>query len=70
MKEGIHPTYYSSRITCACGESFEVGSTRQELRTEICSKCHPFYTGSQRTVRAGGRVERFRRKFGQTQGQG
>lgn len=65
MKQGIHPTYYKARLTCACGESFEVGSTRPELRTEICSKCHPFFTGAQRIVHTGGRVERFRRRFGQ-----
>lgn len=65
MKAGIHPTYYRTRITCACGESFEVGSTVQDLRTEVCSKCHPFYTGGKQiTVVRGGRVERFRKKYG------
>jgi len=65
MKTGIHPTYYRTTVTCACGESFETGSTVENLRVEICSKCHPFYTGQrQRVVQAGGRVERFRRKYG------
>ncbi|HLT58222.1 MAG: 50S ribosomal protein L31 [Limnochordales bacterium] len=66
MKTGIHPPYYRTTVTCACGESFETGSTVQNLRVEICSKCHPFYTGQrqQRVVTAGGRVERFRRKYG------
>lgn len=65
MKQGIHPPYYRTTITCACGATFETGSTVQNLRTEVCSKCHPFYTGTrQRTVQSGGRVERFRRKYG------
>lgn len=64
MKAEIHPTYYRATVTCACGESFETGSTREQLRVEICSKCHPFYTGTRgRLVDTGGRVERFRRKF-------
>lgn len=66
MKQGLHPAYYRATVTCACGETFETGSTTENLRTEICSKCHPFYTGGkQRNVQAGGRIERFRRKFGQ-----
>lgn len=66
MKRDIHPTYYdNARVTCACGETFITGSTREELRTEVCSKCHPFYTGSrQMTTHTGGRVERFRRMYG------
>lgn len=65
MKKDIHPAYHKARVTCACGETFETGSTVAELRTEVCSKCHPFYTGArQRTVQSGGRVERFRRKYG------
>ncbi|MBO8142127.1 MAG: 50S ribosomal protein L31 [Firmicutes bacterium] len=64
MKQGIHPEYYRTTVTCACGETFETGSTVQNLRVEICSKCHPFYTGArQRVVQSGGRVERFRRKY-------
>lgn len=64
MKEGIHPKYQKTKVTCVCGETFETGSTRKELRVEICSKCHPFYTGSQRVVEVGGRADRFRKKYG------
>lgn len=64
MKEGIHPKYQTSKVTCVCGESFETGSTRKELKVEICSKCHPFYTGSQRQVEVGGRADKFRKKYG------
>jgi large subunit ribosomal protein L31 len=64
MKEGIHPKYYHDTVVkCACGNSFTTGSTKPELRVEICSKCHPFFTGKQKIVDTGGRVERFRRKF-------
>lgn len=65
MKKGIHPAYARTTITCACGESFETGSTGENMRVDVCSKCHPFYTGvRQRVGQAGGRVERFRRKYG------
>ncbi|NMD41692.1 MAG: 50S ribosomal protein L31 [Firmicutes bacterium] len=64
MKENIHPRYYRTTLTCACGESFEIGSTRENLKVEICSKCHPFFTGKQKFVDTGGRVERFKRKYG------
>lgn len=64
MKEKIHPHYFRTTITCACGESFETGSTKKNLRVEICSKCHPFFTGKQKFVDTGGRVERFKRKYG------
>lgn len=65
MKKDIHPAYATATITCACGESFEVGSTAQDMRVDVCSKCHPFYTGTrQRVGQAGGRVERFRRRYG------
>jgi len=64
MKEKIHPQYYRTTVTCACGESFETGSTKENLRVEICSKCHPFFTGKQKFVDTGGRVERFKRKYG------
>ena len=64
MKEKIHPQYHQTTVTCACGASFETGSTREDLRVDICSQCHPFYTGQrQKLVDAGGRVERFRRKY-------
>lgn len=64
MKEGIHPNYNATTIKCACGELIETGSTRQDIHVEICSKCHPFYTGKQKLIDTGGRVEKFRRKFG------
>lgn len=64
MKTEIHPKYYSTKVTCACGESFETGSTSETLKVEICSKCHPFFTGKQKFVDTGGRVERFKRKYG------
>ena len=60
MKEGIHPEYYpDAKVICACGNSWTTGSTQAELRTDICSQCHPFYTGQQRIVDTGGQVERF-----------
>jgi large subunit ribosomal protein L31 len=64
MKEGIHPNYEETTVTCACGERFTTGSTKKNLKVEIFSKCHPFYTGKQRTVFTTGRVERFKNKYG------
>lgn len=64
MKQGIHPEYHEARITCACGETFVTGSTKKAIRVEICSKCHPFYTGERRFVDAEGRVQKFARKYG------
>ncbi|HHX87690.1 MAG TPA: 50S ribosomal protein L31 [Firmicutes bacterium] len=64
MKSKIHPPYFRTKVTCACGETFETGSTKQNLRVEICSRCHPFFTGKQKFVDTGGRVERFKRKYG------
>ena len=64
MKQGIHPEYHEARITCACGETFVTGSTKKAIRVEICSKCHPFYTGQRRFVDAEGRVQKFARKYG------
>ncbi len=64
VKAKIHPKYYRTTVTCACGESFETGSTKENLRVEICSRCHPFFTGKQKFVDTGGRVERFKRKYG------
>lgn len=64
MKEGIHPNYGEAVVKCACGESFVTGSTKKELRVEICSKCHPFFTGKQKFVDTSGRVEKFKKKFG------
>lgn len=64
MKEGIHPNYEPTVIKCACGEVIETGSTKKNIHVEICSKCHPFFTGKQKLVDTGGRVEKFRKKFG------
>jgi large subunit ribosomal protein L31 len=64
MKQGVHPEYYEARVTCACGETFVTGSTRKSIRVEICSKCHPFYTGQRKFVDAEGRVQKFARKYG------
>ncbi|NLP44729.1 MAG: 50S ribosomal protein L31 [Peptococcaceae bacterium] len=64
MKDKIHPKYYQTTITCACGNEIETGSTKKDIKVEICSKCHPFYTGVQRFVDSGGRVDRFKRKYG------
>ncbi len=65
MKEGIHPKYSKATVRCVCGETFETGSTKGgDIRVDICSKCHPFYTGKQKTVEAGGRVDRFKKRFG------
>ncbi|HEY5960667.1 MAG TPA: 50S ribosomal protein L31 [Polyangiaceae bacterium] len=66
MKDGIHPKYTSVTVTCACGATFLTRSTRDELSVDICSQCHPFYTGKQRLVDTAGRIDRFRRKYGQT----
>lgn len=63
MKDGIHPNYGPAKVICACGETFESGSTKKEIRVEICSKCHPFYTGKQRFVDTGGRVDKFKKKY-------
>ncbi|MDA1280511.1 MAG: 50S ribosomal protein L31, partial [Chloroflexi bacterium] len=64
MKANIHPRYYDNAVVaCACGNTWEVGSTNQTLRTEICSKCHPFWTGEQRIVDTEGRVERMMRRY-------
>jgi large subunit ribosomal protein L31 len=63
MKKDIHPTYNpKAQITCSCGNVIEVGSTSEAMRTDSCSACHPFYTGKQKQVEKGGRVERFREK--------
>lgn len=64
MKQSIHPEYHQARITCACGETFVTGSTKKAIRVEICSKCHPLYTGQRKFVDAEGRVQKFARKYG------
>ena len=63
MKEKIHPNYQKTTIRCACGEVIEVGSTKKDMRLDICSKCHPFFTGKQKLVDTGGRVDRFNKRF-------
>lgn len=64
MKEGIHPEYKTAAITCACGNVTETRSTVQNIHVEICSQCHPFFTGKQKFVDSAGRVEKFKRKYG------
>ena len=64
MKEGIHPKYEFTKIQCACGNVIETRSTVQDISIEICSNCHPFYTGKQKLVDTAGRVERFKKKYG------
>ena len=64
MKKGIHPEYQEVTVVCACGATFQTRSTKKEMKLEICSSCHPFFTGKQKLVDTAGRVERFRRKYG------
>ena len=64
LKEGIHPKYQKCIVRCACGETFETGSVQPEVRVEICSKCHPFFTGKQKLIDTGGRVDRFKKRYG------
>jgi large subunit ribosomal protein L31 len=68
MKPKIHPEYQEVTVVCACGEKFVTRSTRKELRLEICSKCHPFFTGKQKLIDSAGRVEKFNRRYGRTSG--
>jgi large subunit ribosomal protein L31 len=63
MKTEIHPQYHQVQVHCACGETFTTGSTRKELRVEICSKCHPFFTGKQKLVDSAGRIDRFQQRY-------
>lgn len=63
MKEGIHPEYHVITVVCACGHEFQTRSTAEKIHVEICSACHPFYTGQQKMVDTAGRVERFRKKY-------
>jgi large subunit ribosomal protein L31 len=63
MKKDIHPKYGQTKISCHCGAEFETGSTRRDITVEICSKCHPFFTGKQKLVDTAGRIERFRKKY-------
>jgi len=63
MKQEIHPKFQTATVRCVCGETFETGSVKPELRVEICSKCHPYFTGKQKLVDAGGRVDRFKKRY-------
>jgi large subunit ribosomal protein L31 len=63
MKKGIHPNYMEATVACACGNSFKTMSTKPVLKVDVCSKCHPFFTGQQRILDSAGRVERFRKRF-------
>jgi large subunit ribosomal protein L31 len=63
MKTEIHPQYHQVQVHCACGESWTTGSTKKELRVEICSKCHPFFTGKQKLVDSAGRIDRFQQRY-------
>ncbi|TCS78728.1 50S ribosomal protein L31 [Pectinatus cerevisiiphilus] len=64
MKKGIHPDYKEATVVCGCGNTFKTGSVKENLRVDICSKCHPFYTGRQRESAAGGRIEKFNKRYG------
>ena len=69
MKAGIHPTYELATVTCSCGNTFTTRSTRGgELQVELCNECHPFFTGKQKLVDTGGRIDRFERRYGRRQG--
>ena len=63
MKKDIHPNYVEATVTCACGNTFKTGSTQENLKVEICSECHPFFTGRQKFAERGGRVEKFKKKY-------
>lgn len=64
VKQGIHPEYKTVKVHCACGNEFETGSTKDEIKVEICSECHPFFTGRQKFADKGGRVDKFKKKYG------
>lgn len=66
MREGIHPNYEQTVIKCVCGATYNTGSTKKDLQVEICSNCHPFFTGKQKLVDTGGRVDKFKKRFGIT----
>ncbi len=69
MKTDIHPEYFEATIKCACGNALQAGSTKKALKVEICSKCHPFFTGKQKLIDTGGRIDRFRKKYAKFQNQ-
>ena len=64
MKKDIHPAYETTKVTCACGNTFETRSNKQEIRVDICSECHPFFTGSEKIVDSTGRGDKFKKKYG------
>ncbi|SEI79408.1 large subunit ribosomal protein L31 [Propionispira arboris] len=64
MKKGIHPEFKQAKVICGCGSTFTTGSVKDELRVDVCSNCHPFFTGRQRDVAAGGRIEKFNKRYG------
>ena len=70
MKSDIHPEYHEITVTCVCGNTFKTRSTKEKIDLEICSQCHPFYTGKQKLVDTAGRVERFRKRYAQAEGRG
>jgi len=70
MKQGIHPEYMDASVTCACGNTFQTRSTKAEIRVEICSACHPFFTGKQKIVDTEGRVEKFLQRYGMKEKKG
>lgn len=63
MKEGIHPEYHQLKVICACGNEIEVGSVEKEIRVEICSACHPFFTGKQKLIDTAGRIEKYKKRY-------
>jgi len=67
LRQGIHPEYVETKVTCSCGNTFTTRSVKEELHVELCNQCHPFYTGKQKLVDTGGRVERFQRKYARSQ---
>lgn len=67
MKKEIHPEYFEASIKCACGSEIKAGSTKSDIKVEICSQCHPFFTGKQKLIDTAGRIERFRRKYAKFQ---
>ena len=67
MKQGIHPEYKVTQVTCSCGNAFTTRGTRDELHVELCNNCHPFYTGKQKLVDSGGRVERYKQRYAKSQ---
>ncbi len=64
MKKGIHPEYVECKVSCTCGHTFTILSTKPELRIEVCDQCHPFYTGKERNIDRGGKVDKFKKKYG------